>query len=674
MWQQHPWVPVLVVATEAERDALQARDLRRGDGDPFALVIVLWAELPILLQAAWTDPTLPCPTERVRWYGRTLYIAGFDPSEIQRTELLVDAQALGVDLQQCATLPEGASDATIVAWLLDALPPISLEEMIAQAQAAVTPEGEAAQVLSDLATVPEGERLATLLSEEVLCLLDVLQHTPTWPLWTQQAKALCPTLNLNDLKSILAKRRKEREAALKTAQATAQAATKAATNGHAAPPPPANPWVATLRLQTTPSEGLPIGTAYNFRRILEQHPYWKEPMHRLWFDSVRHVPMQGDATLQDVDVFEAAAWMGEELGMKLATTGLLKDAMTYRCTKHPRDLLREWLESLPSWDGEPRLHGWLKIAASVPGTLYHQEVSRLLVTSLVARALTPGCQYRYVVVLEGQQEIGKSKLLRYLVGDEWHTDLHQDFDNKEVYIKMRHAWLAELGELRSLTRTNTDRFKQFVTEDTNKFTPKYANFEEHHKRRTILVGTSNRIGQPYWSDDTGATRLLPVVCGKVVPEAVLQIRDQLFAEAIDAYTTTRKQDWWRIHPDALAELTAARELRTERSSIHDALATWLDAITIDADGTQRYCNVKVYDTLEAAEVGVPAGTRKTSVETILRMYTGLDVKDWAEKKLPREIPKVLQALGWSKAGIRRRHPVSGEREYPWYFFPTQEGR
>jgi hypothetical protein len=91
---------------------------------------------------------------------------------------------------------------------------------------------------------------------------------------------------------------------------------------------------------------------------------------------------------------------------------------------------------------------------------------------------------------------------------------------------------------------------------------------------------------------------------------------------------------------------------------------------VGADGTRLYVNVNAYTTEEAAaEAGVPVGTHKTSVETVLRQYAGLDVKDWPEKKMPREVAKVLHALGWAKAGRRRRNPDSGAREYPWYLLP-----
>lgn len=405
---------------------------------------------------------------------------------------------------------------------------------------------------------------------------------------------------------------------------------------------------------------IPKVNAYNLGIILSQHPYWQEETRRLWFDVVRGRHMLGARGLTDGDVFHASHWMGQTWQMHVTTLGLFHAAFHAVCETRPRDLLQEWLASLPPWDQEIRLPHWLRIVCGVPDTPYHRNVSRLLPVSIVARILHPGCQYRYVIILEGVQDAGKSKTLAALAGEEWHIDLGTDFDSKETYINMRGALIAELGELRSLGRTNVDRFKQFVTQQWDKYTPKYANNRIEYPRRTILVGTTNRIREPYWKDDTGATRLLPVVVVKVTPEAVPVLRDQLFAEAI-MYYRMHPDDWWKIVPEAEEELAEARDLRMEKSVLHDAIAQWLEELV--KPGVYR--NILAPRTAEESlATGVPIGMMQTSVESILKGFLGMEVRDWPEKKAPQEIVKVLRALDWQKIGNRRRSD-EGIRYYPW---------
>jgi hypothetical protein len=627
-------VPVLVVATEAERDALQARDLRRGDGDPFALVIVLWSELPILLQAAWTDPTLPCPPERVRWYGRTLYIAGFDPSAIQRTELLVDAQALGVDLQQCAALPEGASDATIVAWLLDALPPISLEEMIAQAQAAVTPEGEAAQVLVDLATVPEGERLATLLSEEVLCLLDVVQHTPLWLTWKQQAKKLCPALNLTGLGSILTRRRKDREEALKqTRKKQAAAQPKTSTNGHAPPTGPAERWQQYLQLT---SQGTIKANIPNYMEILTHHPEWEG---RLTWDAFRHHLCLDGSRFEDVLMAKVAHQLGITLGIDITNTKPLREALGGVASEHQVDPLRDSIKALPAWDEESRLGTWLHTYAGAAHTDYHSWVGSTIIAGMLSRALDPGCIMRYVLILEGQEGTGKSELVAAL-GGAFASTMHVSLEAKEAQMRLKGIWVMELPELDAMSRSEQPRIKAFISTTTDTYVMKYANDPTSYARRTIFIGTTN---EPMYLGPYENTRFLPVETTTIDVKGFKAERDQILAEGL-AYLKANPE-WWVIPPDLEDEVLSQRRQRTKPATYGYELATWLRKQQ-QADGS--------YLVSIAGDPDHPRYERTVaSNEAILGALGISDQRDY--RALQMDMAMAFKEVGWTHKRIYNKY-------------------
>ena len=69
---------------------------------------------------------------------------------------------------------------------------------------------------------------------------------------------------------------------------------------------------------------------------------------------------------------------------------------------------------------------------------------------MVARALSPGCTARYVVILEGDESIGKSKLVLDL-GAPWSQVFDHTMDSKEAHIAVQGCWVAELAELDSLS-------------------------------------------------------------------------------------------------------------------------------------------------------------------------------------------------------------------------------
>ena len=85
---------------------------------------------------------------------------------------------------------------------------------------------------------------------------------------------------------------------------------------------------------------------------------------------------------------------------------------------------------MPPWDKTPRLRTWLQTYAHAPKGAYSEEVSRLTIESLVVRALEPGCQYRYVVIFEGPENAGKSKLVRAIGTPEWYRELSHGLEGK----------------------------------------------------------------------------------------------------------------------------------------------------------------------------------------------------------------------------------------------------
>src|SRR6266487_727459 len=336
-----------------------------------------------------------------------------------------------------------------------------------------------------------------------------------------------------------------------------------------------------------------------------------------WYDVVREVPMVGDTPLSDQQVAEAALAVGQRYGIAIHNLKLVQSALVYLCRHKPRDMLQEWLTALPAWDGEERLTAWLSDAAGAPKTAYGMAVSRLLPVSMVARALHPGCQYRNVVILEGGEDIGKSKLVKALASPEWYREVSHGLEGKEAHMIIQGAWVAELAELSSLTKTEENRLKSFITMESDDYIPKFSNLSVSRKRRTIFIGTVNPEGDgTYLRGQTGNTRFLPLPVSDIQIDDVLPIREQLFAEAL-VYFQKHPTDWWQLTPEAATEASAERDQRRQASIYQDSLATWLN------------------------------GKKETTWEEIAQQYLLLEAKEkWKDRALQMDIAKALRALEW----------------------------
>jgi len=337
-------------------------------------------------------------------------------------------------------------------------------------------------------------------------------------------------------------------------------------------------------------------TFNNLAIALEHLPPWDT---QSWFDLVRDRAMVDTSPVDEQAVWRAAQAIEAQTAMPIRNLKLVMSALRSRCHHHPRDLLQEWLKALPPWDETPRLTEWLYDAADVPKTAYTMAVARLWPVSMVARALHPGIQCRSVIIVEGEQDIGKSKLIKTLTGADWYREVSGTLEGKEAHMLMKGAWVVELSEMDVLLRTEESRVKSFITMCNDEYVQKYANDPVKLARRTILMGTINPEGDgSYLRDQTGATRYYPLSVRRIALADVEACRDQLFAEAL-VWFNDHPADWWQMPEAAADELRDMREARRKEAVFEGPrLREWLAEVRAGAtkvtppfhtEDALRYC-------------------------------------------------------------------------------------
>ena len=201
---------------------------------------------------------------------------------------------------------------------------------------------------------------------------------------------------------------------------------------------------------------------------------------------------------------------------------------------HP---IREYLDSLPSWDGEERIETLLCRCLMADDTPYVRAVTRKFFAAAVARIYRPGTKFDNVLVLDGAQGIGKSTLFRELVGDRYYSETLSltDMNDKSAPEKLLGNWVVEIGELAGMKKADIERVKAFISTTDDKFRPSFGHVVESHPRQTVIIATVNGE-RGYLRDVTGNRRFWIVKCRQ--EEAVKQFsftqeeKDQIWAEAI----------------------------------------------------------------------------------------------------------------------------------------------
>lgn len=127
-----------------------------------------------------------------------------------------------------------------------------------------------------------------------------------------------------------------------------------------------------------------------------------------------------------------------------------------------------------------------------------------------------GLSSQYMLVLQGEQGIGKTTWFKNLLPKELKTKYFLggrllDPSNKDHVMETIDNWLVEMGEIASTFRkADQENLKNFITSHQDKFRRPYDKEAISKKRRTTLCGTTNDI--EYLRDLTGSRRFLTLNC------------------------------------------------------------------------------------------------------------------------------------------------------------------
>lgn len=320
--------------------------------------------------------------------------------------------------------------------------------------------------------------------------------------------------------------------------------------------PPMGDWRARLKYeQTSRGDQRILHWACNAITVLRNDPAWagvlaydelsqaivcrKAPP---WLTDARYIDdapadRRLDRPWDDLDGVRVQTWLQRcewELNVS-PTTAYTSALMVAKANAY--DPLVDYIDGVQR-DQFNRVDRWLHLYLGVEDTAYSRLVGRIFLLGSVARVYEPGCQFDTMLVLEGDQDLGKSKAGRALFSNAYFRESPLDLHNNDRFLAMRGCWCREWPELDGLGKADINRVKSFITARYDDFRAPYERHMVHVARRPVLLATVNPPQLGYLTDETGNRRMLPVVCGVTGPidhEGLVRDRDAIWAEARDMY-------------------------------------------------------------------------------------------------------------------------------------------
>ena len=233
------------------------------------------------------------------------------------------------------------------------------------------------------------------------------------------------------------------------------------------------------------------------------------------------------------------------------------DYLKYIANKNQFNPVAEFITSRP-WDGYSRLSALYDTLQTERG--FNRGLLELLVRrwliSAVAAALTPsGFWSKGVLVLQGEQSLGKSAWIKSLLPYDRQELVKEgasiDPSNKDTISSAISHWIVELGELDGTFRkADMAKLKAFVSSKVDMLRKPYDRLESRYQRRTVFFASVNP--RNFLSDDTGNVRwwTIPVIGVDYLHKIDVQ---QLWAEVATLFRAG--EHWWlERHEEASLEL------------------------------------------------------------------------------------------------------------------------
>jgi predicted P-loop ATPase len=452
----------------------------------------------------------------------------------------------------------------------------------------------------------------------------------------------------------------------------------------------AEDWTHTLEYTGTKSDRKPKSNSKNIRVIFERDEKFKD---LFYFDSLRDAicfyrtpdwnpeKHKGDM-LNDEDDSQIRFYLDSVYQIK--GKDLIFDSVVYQASKRRIHPIRTFISQLPEWDGVKRIEEIICKLYDIKPNAFYREASKAWFVGIIQRIMRPGSKFDMILVISGQQGIGKSQFGKSIATLDWggkmgnidtqpnfFGDDELPFDKKDAYEQLGGIMVYELPEFEKYyKKSDASTIKSFVSKTSDKFRRSYGRRVSEYKRQCVFIATTND-NKPL-RDRTGNRRFLPFYAGLPKNTSRLynpeywneDIRNQCLAEALyyfdegfnpmSSFSDEAKEIWDNLNEKATIENDS---LPIVEMYIDNKFPMNFYDLSFDEMKSQYHERV-------AKDFrGLPIAREQKDVFTIKEIYTIAFNKPFdanPDYHMREQITHALESLGFVKIQKRTRMGIFGQ--------------
>lgn len=263
------------------------------------------------------------------------------------------------------------------------------------------------------------------------------------------------------------------------------------------------------------------------------------------------------------------------------------------------------------WDGERRIEKLFIDLLEANDTELNRYMTKVWFVAAVKRIFEPGCKFDNMIVLQGEQGIGKSSICD-LISLNFSNDVSlNEVGHKDLINKLNRTWIAVVDELDSFNKKEMSNIKTFISNTRDTARLAFGKNAETYLRHCVFIGSTN--DSTFLRDNTSLVerRFWVIKCnkkkkdGKVFDVLTKEYINQLWAEAVYYYRENPDM-YLDINKDLMDDF--ANEMKKFKTFADDVVMDYVRSIlekkyTVDQKGEfnsekdmyDQFTDAKTYD-------------------------------------------------------------------------------